>query len=313
MAGRAQELRAEADKKSKGGGGLFARLFSGPSYDEASELYVQAANQFKLAKDWNAAAECLTEAAFCAQKLGSKSDEANNLVEAGNCMKRVSTAEAVKKWEQAVDIFNSDGAFGRSAKLLKSSAELLEENLSDEASRKACAQMYAKAADFFEMDEYGKSNLSACNIKVAEFKARDGELYEAAQIYEKEGEKALGNTLLQYGAKDHFLKAGILHLAMGDSVTVEVSVDRYRSMDPKFAGSREGKLLDDLAKAFKANDVDQFIEKLGEYDDVTPLDAWKTEMLVKAKKHLSGGGGADPFADIGGAGSPTNAEDIDLT
>jgi alpha-soluble NSF attachment protein len=309
MASRGQELRAEADKKSKGGGGFFARLLSGPSYDEASELYVQAANQFKLAKDWQAAADCQSEAAFCAQKLGSKSDEANHLVEAGNCMKRVSTAEAVKKWEQAVDIFNSDGAFGRSAKLLKSSAELLEES----GEWKTCAEMYAKAAEFFEMDEYGKSNLSACKIKVAEYKARDGELYEAAQIYEKEGEKALGNTLLQYGAKDHFLKAGILHLAMGDSVTVEVSVDRYRSMDPKFAGSREGKLLDDLSKAFKANDVDQFIEKLGEYDDVTPLDAWKTEMLVKAKKHLSGSS-ADPFTDIGGGpGSPQNAEDIDLT
>merc|ERR1712224_503602 len=121
----------------------------------------------------------------------------------------------------------------------------------------------------------------------------------AAELFEKEGEKALQNTLLQYGAKDHFFNAGILHLALGDSVSVEIAVDRYCASDPKFAASREGKLLSDLSAAFKGQDADGFVEKLAEFDEITPLDAWKIEFLNKAKGHLQGNAG-DPLSTVGG-------------
>ena len=45
----------------------------------------------------------------------------------------------------------------------------------------------------------------------------------------------------RYGAKDHFFNAGILHLALGDSVTVEIAVDRYCASDPKYAQELQGR------------------------------------------------------------------------
>merc|ERR1719436_2141416 len=72
---------------------------------------------------------------------------------------------------------------------------------------------YKRAAEMFELDDHGKSNFTKCNLKLAEYAAKDGELQEAIRIFEAEGEKALQNNLLQYGAKDHFFRAGILHLA----------------------------------------------------------------------------------------------------
>merc|ERR1719343_851567 len=127
----------------------------------------------------------------------------------------------------------------------------------------------------FELDDHATSNFTKCNLKAAEYAARDGDLEEAIQIFEAEGEKALQNALLQYGAKDHFLRAGILHLCRGDSVTVNLAVEKYRSLDPRFAGSREGDLLGGLAEAFENQDVEAFVDKLGEYDTVTTLDPWK--------------------------------------
>merc|ERR1712217_302945 len=97
-------------------------------------------------------------------------------------------------------------------------------------------------------------------LKYAEYAARDGEIQEAINIFETEGQKALQNQLLQYGAKDHFLCAGILYLAQGDSVTVNLAVEKYVTLDPRFEGSREGQLLINLAEALEGKDTEKFVE-----------------------------------------------------
>jgi len=281
MAEAARGLVKQAEQKMQSG---FLRW---PKYDEAQELYQSAANQFKLAKEWQEAADCFSQCAFCAQKGGSTSDEANFLQEAGNVLKKISTSLAVEKYEGAIAILNANGRFSQSAKLLLQIAELYEAERLD---NKQVREYYKRAAEMFDMDDYGKSNLSKCNLKVAEYAAKDGDLPEAIRLFEQEGEKALQNTLLQYGAKEHFLRAGILHLAVGDSVTANIAVDKYCCLDPRFKESREGELLQNLAKAFETSDGDLFQEKITEYDSMTRLDPWKTEFLLQVKEHISPSG-----------------------
>merc|ERR1712054_222249 len=172
-------------------------------------------------------------------------------------------------------------------KLLMTIAELYE---AESLQTTQVKDYYKRAAEMFELDEHGKSNLTKCNLKVAEYAAKDGELQEAIKIYESEGEKALGNNLLQFNAKEKFLNAGILHLVEGDSVSVNLAVEKYSSLDPRFASSREGELFSQLARAFEDNDVDLFVDKVTEYDSVTKLDAWKTEQLVKVKDAMQPSG-----------------------
>jgi len=276
------DLVKKAEEKLKGG--FLSFLTGGPKYDEASELYQQAANQFKLQKAWQEAANCFAQCAHCAHESGSSSDEANHLKEAGNVMKKVSTAQAVEYFEKAIGIYSAGGRFQESGKLLMSIAELYE---TERLQPKQVKDFYKRASEMFELDDHGKSNFTKCNLKVAEYAAKDGELDEAIRIFESEGEKALQNQLLQYGAKDHFLRAGILHLCGGDSVTVNLAVERYRSLDPRFEGSREGDLLAGLAEAFENQDVETFVDKLGEYDCVSKLDPWKTEFFIKVKDLMS--------------------------
>mmetsp|Transcript_36751 Transcript_36751/g.85360 ORF Transcript_36751/g.85360 Transcript_36751/m.85360 type:complete len:294 (-) Transcript_36751:79-960(-) len=280
-----RELVAQAEGKLKGKGGLFGLFGGGPNYADAQDLYQQAANQFKIAKDWNEAANCFGQCAFCAQKQGSQNDEANFYNDAANVLKKVSTVQAVEQWEKAVGIFSAAGNFQKAGKLLLSIAELYESELLAPKDTKA---YYKRAAEMFDLDDHGKSSLSKCNLKFAEYAAKDGEVQEAIRVFESEGEKALQNTLLQYGAKDHFFRAGILHLSVGDPVNIQMALDKYRSLDPRFADSREGQLLQFLAEAFEAKDVDMFVEKLGDYDAITKLDPWKTEFLVKVKENITG-------------------------
>merc|ERR1719183_2315786 len=205
-------------------------------------------------------------------------------MEAGNVLKKVSTTQSVDQYEKAISIYNANGRFQQSGKLLMSIAELYE---AERLQHREVKEYYKRAAEMFELDDHGKSNFTKCNLKVAEYAAKDGELDESIRIFESEGEKALQNQLLQYGAKDHFLRAGILHLCGGGSVTVNLAVERYRSLDPRFEGSREGDLLAGLAEAFENQDVETFVDKLGEYDNISKLDPWKTEFLVKVKDLMS--------------------------
>jgi len=287
------DLMKQAEGKLQGG--FMSKLFGGPKYDEAQDVFQQAANQFKLAKEWDQAAEAFDRCAYCALKAGSQNDESNFYTEAGNVLKKISTQRAVERYEKAIVLHGNAGKFQQAGKLLMTIAELYE---AESLQTTQVKDYYKRAAEMFELDEHGKSNLTKCNLKVAEFAARDGELQEAIRIFETEGEKALGNNLLQFNAKDRFLNAGILHLAEGDSVSVNLALEKYRSLDPRFASSREGELISNLALAFEGGDVDMFTDKLFEYDSVTKLDAWKTDFLVKAKDHMTGG--SDPLGGGGG-------------
>lgn len=290
------DLMKQAEGKLQGG--FLSKLFGGPKYEEAQDCYQQAANQFKLQKEWDRAAEAFSQCAYCAQKSGSQNDECNFYSEAGHVLKKISTQRACEQYEKAIVIQGNSGKFQQAGKLLMQIAELYE---AESLQSKEVKDYYKRAAEMFELDEHGKSNLSKCNLKVAEFAAKDGELQEAIRLFESEGEKALGNNLLAFGAKDKFLDAGILHLAVGDSVTANLALEKYRSLDPRFASSREGELLGNLAAAFESNDVEMFTDKLFQFDSVTPLSPWRTDFLVKAKEHMTGGG--DP---LGGGG-------VDLT
>ena len=279
---QAVEFRSLAEKKLKQGVGFMSFFTGGPKIDDAQELYQKAANQFKLAHEWNDAADSYVQFAFCSQKLGMASEEAQGYIEAANCLRKVAPESSVEWFQKGIEIYSSSGRYQQAAKQLKNVAELFEQ---DEKLDRA-VEYYQKAADMFEMDEHSKSAISQCKVKLAELFSKQGKFTEAAQIFEKEGEKALANHLLQFGARDHFLKAGILHLATGDAVTATIACDRYHQMDPRLDGTRESQLLKGLTGAFVENDLDGFMAAVQEYDSISRLDPWKTELLVEAKKKL---------------------------
>ena len=104
----------------------------------------------------------------------------------------------------------------------------------------------------------------------------------------------MDSPLLKYGAKGHFLNAGICVLAQhggDDPAAVTAALDRYENADGSLAGSREGDLLRSLAAAAAARDPDAFTTALADFDSMTRLDAWKTALLLRVKKRIAGGGG----------------------
>ncbi|KAK4489318.1 hypothetical protein RD792_005122 [Penstemon davidsonii] len=272
---RAEEFEKKAEKKLGSWG------FLGSKYEDAADLFDKAANAFKLAKSWDQAGAVYVKLANCHLKLDSKHEAANAYADAAHCYKKTNTKESISCLEQSVNIFLDIGRLNMSARYYKEIAELYEQEQNLEQS----IVYYEKAADLFQSEEVTTS-ANQCKQKIAQFAAQIEQYPKAIEIYEEIARHSLNNNLLKYGVKGHLLNAGICQLCKGDVVAISNALERYQELDPTFSGTREYKLLADLATAVDEEDLVKFTDAVKEFDSMTQLDAWKTTLLLRVKETL---------------------------
>ena len=138
------------------------------------------------------------------------------------------------------------GRLSMAARQLKEIAETLEKDGSPEE----CIMFYEQAADLYAT-ENSTAEANKCNLKIAQFSA-DLERYGVARdIYEATARSAVDNNLLKFGAKGHLLHAGLCCLCYMEATAVADKIERYKDIDINFDGSRECKLLEELAAQLK--------------------------------------------------------------
>jgi alpha-soluble NSF attachment protein len=95
-------------------------------------------------------------------------------------------------------------------------------------------------------------------------------------------------SLCGLAAKVRLLEPFAFHLvhSIQDPASVKRNLTRYASLDTTFSSTREAKFVNALLEAINAGDLDQYTAFVGDYDQVTPLDNWKTNILLKIKKTL---------------------------
>lgn len=275
-------LLAEADKKRKSHS-VLGSLFGGSSrkYEEACDMYVRAANMFKMAKNWGAAGNAFCQAAQLHIRMDNKLDAAINLIDAGNAFKKADPQEAINCLVQAIEIYTDMGRFTIAAKHHITIAEVYETELMD-ADKAICH--YEQAADYFKGEE-STSQANKCLLKVATYAAQLEQYQKAIEIYEQIGTYAMDSTLLKYGAKDHFFKAALCHFCV-DMLNARLSLQRYEEMHPAFSDSRECKLVKKLLDAYEEQDVDAYTDAVKNFDSISRLDQWTTTMLLRIKKQI---------------------------
>jgi len=281
---KAMELMAQAQKKATSSKGFFGSLMGGSSkQEEASELYVKAANTFKMAKKWAAAGEAFCCSAKIQQGLGNNHEAATNYVDAGNCYRKTDPNEAVTSILKAIEIYTDMGRFTIAAKHNITIAEIYETELID--IDKAIAY-YEQAADYYKGEE-SNSSANKCSLKVAHHAALQEQYDKAIQIYEQVATSSMDNQLLRYSAKDYFFRASICRMCqeVGDAAT---SLNKYEEMFPAFSDSRECKLIKALLGACEEQNADAFSEAVAEYDKISRLDQWHTTLLLRVKKAIEG-------------------------
>ncbi|KAL3524030.1 hypothetical protein ACH5RR_016864 [Cinchona calisaya] len=272
---RAEDFEKKAEKKLSGWG-----LF-GSKYEDAADLFDKAANAYKLAKSWDLAGAVYVKLANCHLKLDSKHEAANAYAGAAHCYKKTNIRESISCLEQSVNLFLEIGRLNMSARYYKEIAELYEQ----EQNLEQAIVYYERATDLFQSEDVNTS-ANQCRQKIAQFASQLEQYPEAIEIYEDIARQSLNNNLLKYGVKGHLLNAGICQLCKGDVVAINNALERYQELDPTFSGTREYRLLADLAAAIDEEDVAMFTDAVKEYDSMTQLDAWKTTLLLRVKEAL---------------------------
>ncbi|KAG5120942.1 hypothetical protein JHK84_039282 [Glycine max] len=272
---RAEDFENKAEKKLSGWG-----LF-GSKFEDAADLFDKSANSYKLAKSWDKAGSTYIKLANCNLKLESKHEAAQAYVDAAHCYKKTNINESVSCLDNAVNIFCEIGRLSMAARYLKEIAELYE----SEQNIEQAVVYYEKSADFYENEEVNTS-ANQCKQKVAQFSAQLEQYQRSIEIYEDIARQSLSNNLLKYGVKGHLLNAGICQLCKDDVIAITNVLERYQDLDPTFSGTREYRLLADIAAAIDEEDVGKFTEVIKEFDSMTPLDSWKTTLLLRVKEKL---------------------------
>ncbi|GAB4832018.1 hypothetical protein Ancab_006035 [Ancistrocladus abbreviatus] len=272
---KGEEFEKKAEKKLSGWG-----VF-GNKHEDAAELFEKAANSFKLAKSWDRAGAAYVKLAKCHLKLDSKHEAANAYAGAAHCYKKTSPQEAVSFLEQSVNLFLHMGRLNMAARYGKEIAEIYE----SEQNFAQAIVYFEKSADLFQSEE-ATTSANQSRQKVAQYAAQLEQYPKAIEIYEDIARQSLNNNLLKYGVKGHLLNAGICHLCKGDVVSINNALEKYQEMDPTFSRTREYRFLADLAASIDEEDVAKFTSFVKEFDSMTPLDAWKTTLLLRVKEKL---------------------------
>ncbi|RYP93720.1 hypothetical protein DL770_000092 [Monosporascus sp. CRB-9-2] len=288
MSGDPRALLQKADKTLASAGSGFS-FFGGrdEKYQNAADLYIEAANAFRMQKMNREAGQAFEKAATVqTDNLKEPDDAANTLVDAFKVYRKENPDDAVRCLEVAVNQYCKKGNFRRAAQHKENMGEVFENEIGD---LQRALESYEAAAGWFEGDNAG-ALANKLWLKVADLAATEGDYYKATEQYEKVAASSVSNNLMRYSVKDYFLKAGICHLATGDLVATNRALEKYRDMDPTFPSTREHQLLVDLAGSVEAGDQEAFTNHLFQFDQMSKLDKWKTTILLRIKESIEEAG-----------------------
>ncbi|ETW86875.1 hypothetical protein HETIRDRAFT_41610 [Heterobasidion irregulare TC 32-1] len=276
----AQIFLEKADKKANASSGWFSS--STTKWEEAGDLYQQAANSFKLDKLFKEAGDAFAREAECRERCKETNDAANAWWNAAKAYKRGFPDLAIQALTQTITHFTQGGRFRQAADREKEIAQIYLQEQHD--LQRAC-ESFERAGDWYAQED-AIATANACFKDAADLHA-DLEQYPAAIArYEQVADHSLGSALTKYSVKEYWLRALLCSLAMQDPVTARRSLTRYSSLDTTFSTTREAKFASALMEAFESGDQEAFTGAVVEFDQVTKLDNWKTGILLKIKRGI---------------------------
>ncbi|KAG8902842.1 vesicular-fusion protein S17 [Tulasnella sp. 417] len=276
----AQEALARAEKKYNSSVGWFSS--SSTKYEEAGDLFKEAANNFKLERLFKESGDAFLREADCREKGGEKDDAANAYWSAAKAYKQGYPDLAATALGSTVRLLTQLGRFRQAADREKEIGQIYLHEGNDMS--KAVAA-YLQAAEWYDQED-AKATGSSCKKDAADLLAELDRFPEAMRLYDEVAQYSLGSQLTKYNVKEYWLRAGLCALAAQDAVTARRKYDDYSRADVTFPSTREARFFVALLEAVERGDQEAFTGSVFEYDQITKLDNWKTQILLKIKKGI---------------------------
>jgi len=276
----AQALLEKADKKANSSTGWFSSAST--KFEEAGDLYQQAANSFKLEKLFKEAGDAFAREAECREKCNESNEAGNAWWNAAKAYKKSHPELAIQALTQTINHLTKSGRFRQAADREKEIGQIYLQEYHDLG--KAC-DSFVRAGEWYSQED-AAATANACYKDAADLLAELEQYPQAIARYEQVADHSLNSALTKYSVKEYWLRAGLCALALRDVVTFKRNLMKYGNQDNTFPSTREAKFLSALAEAVETGDMEAFTGAVVEFDSVTKLDNWKTAILLKIKRQL---------------------------
>ena len=268
--------------------GFFGKMFSSKEsrVEEAIELLSNAANMYKIRKNWARAGETYEELARLDTESGGGMAY-SYYQDASHCFSFTDKNRSDQNLDRAIESCERVGKYMQAGKTAQRIANELEENFNYEKA----IEKYKKAAEYYAMESQNtKSMQQQCLLKVADLMCISNHkdmFTEAPKIYEKLGMQYLTVPILKSSAKDMFFKCVMIFIAKKDEVSAEVALKKYLLEDPTFDDTRDSKFLKNaITFISEPPNPEGFRKEIQSYKTLRELDKWKLTMFAMAIKNI---------------------------
>lgn len=256
------------------------------NYEDAIEVFTKAGYAFKIENDLESAGNAFLKVAKIIKQEKSEFFEYSYtkiLIEAGNCFKKINPEKTIKIFNRVIEINNEEGNFYKSGRYYQEIGEIYEtiDNPIE------AMNSYQQAVKLFIADNKLQEK-TKCLLNIAKIESSLDEFSKAAEIFESIAYEyvSMNNRLIAYSVRGYILQCCLCYFSIGDCVSARSKLENFKNMDNTFASCRECSFIENICIAFDGFNIDHFHNTCEEFDRITPFDSWKTNILLKAKKHI---------------------------
>eukprot|EP00750_Incisomonas_marina_P003422 INCI13110.2.p1 GENE.INCI13110.2~~INCI13110.2.p1 ORF type:complete len:441 (+),score=118.45 INCI13110.2:185-1507(+) len=293
--GHALRKKAEEHLKSVSKISSFARNVK---FDHACQLYEDAATQFKLARQWEEAAECYKDCAYLQTIMKKGIDAAIFYQKTADLFMRCNLYDAVLNYKRCVHWFAQEGRFDIA---LRYQAKIAEMYYMDEDYDMA-AEHFDRAA-LYCTEVHGEEHVYQYCYKTATCVSFIYDYEVGMEEFERCAKSCLMTNLKSAEASRFLFRAGlcaILQLEEDDAFfdKADEYLHKLKLIDVHvFPGSIFLKFLEDLLQAYSDLDINSFADFCFDMDNAVRFDFWELTMLRRIKRGLQLDMGNAPESD----------------
>ncbi|CAF1146851.1 unnamed protein product [Didymodactylos carnosus] len=266
----AEVLLSEANKKSRSIGSLFNKVFSNASnaLENTRALYMKAGNQAKSEGRYDLAVEAYKKALSGAEQFEQASCYEN--IAASYMM--FEPSKAIGAFQKAAELHCTLNRFPTAAGCLEKAADVYEQCENFEKANECLI-----TAQRFYVQERQKASAGRVKTRMANIRVQQRKFMDAKLLFEEMAELVKDDSLLRYGAKDHYFRAVLCSLCI-DVDNGQIVFDQYTADNPSFDNYQpEVKLLRNLIQCVRDGNKEQYVQ----YIKDSPLASIKNDKYIK--------------------------------
>eukprot|EP00592_Proboscia_alata_P003535 CAMPEP_0194371592 /NCGR_PEP_ID=MMETSP0174-20130528/20011_1 /TAXON_ID=216777 /ORGANISM="Proboscia alata, Strain PI-D3" /LENGTH=301 /DNA_ID=CAMNT_0039149753 /DNA_START=58 /DNA_END=963 /DNA_ORIENTATION=+ len=251
--------------------------------EHMSAAYQKSAEYMRMCDRWHDSAEAYSYAARAEAELKNTEEAALLLVEAAEAAQRACPIDAVPFYNRSISHFSDAGKLKTAGILSRRVAKIYE----DEKNFVDAIDYFQKAANFF-MATRDTNQYAACRLNTAGLMMQSDQFLKAMEVLCEVGFAQMELNLTQFNARQYFLRACLLLLALGKTKLslIEEKLNEFKKIDPTFIMSREYLFLKNIKNAAEDGNFDLFIDHVHLFILSTEVGLVDLLLLDKAKKWI---------------------------